>query len=363
MQSPHSKHADATADRKVRAKRQVAEFWQEACYAREKLEGSEGGRSSSTTTGKHQTSLSPNKVAMKSRCRFEEVSETAKAPLPKRNIAGRIISRAPPLPSKALAIIVEDSSTIDSSKTPTLTPHTLTDNALRKSELLLAELTALGLSDEDELENKHVHSSGEDKFCLKCGESSLSADSIFLPIHYGHKFADTVEVPVVLLDLFSETLAKCHSSQSLTQCSSEFETQTPEPEPEAKTSSVEDLNNADGTITPSTCLSSPPRSTSPHVSPRVSVRQVDTLGPPRSVRRAASPKISVQRQHSGIASQFQKASQVAKASVQVCQQVSTVSPQIQSVPVQITLPVQTPRGCKSYTIQHTVTVTSTITFN
>jgi hypothetical protein len=99
----------------------------------------------------------------------------------------------------------------DTAKTPTLTPHTLTETALRKSEDLLSQLAALGLSLDEEV--------GEE-----AGSSSISTDGQ-LPLHneydeeseahespvrrsMGSGPTDTVEVPVALLNMFVETWTK-----------------------------------------------------------------------------------------------------------------------------------------------------------
>jgi len=169
-------------------------------------------RSCCTATAKRQASpsLDTNKQA------YEASTKVPASTDCKSSNTSQCSRVVPALPLKSLTSCPDDMYGM----TPTLTPHTLTDNALRKSELLIAELTALGFSDEDEAssaennaESQNANAGSTDALCMNLSTQPLaSSETPVLP--GGRKRAETVEVPVVLLDLFSETFTKHHKLQS-----------------------------------------------------------------------------------------------------------------------------------------------------
>jgi len=236
------------------------------------------------------------------------------------------------------------------SKTPTLTPHALTDIALRKSELLLAQLSALGLSD-DELGCKY--NANEDKDSLSRSFCLQSAPSLGSSIS---------EVPVVLLDLCSETLSNAktieqwefpepHSepeSEELSTTASSSIIDGLEPESE-DLSTMEGLSSSDGSSALTSCLPSPCRDE--EVTPdKVKSAQG------RRVQRASSVTVTAHRLH-GLELPQQKVVSLGHPILQVCQKVSARGA---CFPVQVTVETPMGRGC---TVQHTVTITSTVKFH
>jgi len=194
----------------------------------------------------------------------------------------RPAAKAASLPAKALVGCLDDSICSSPTKTPTLTPCS---RALRKSELLLAELSALGLSDEDnsgitENEPGSVFSTCEDFAPLKSACSSPARSptrASLLP-----RKSDTVEVPVALLDMFVDTWSKyrnldLESTPKGEAFDGDTSCGTQEPEPEmisskassADPSAVDECGSSTHTFTFCASTASPETAESP-ASPRLS---------------------------------------------------------------------------------------------
>lgn len=257
-------------------------------------------------------------------------------------------TKVPALPLKSVVRLPDDGT----GKTPTLTPHTLTDIALKKSELLLAEMTAMGLLDEEDVGKKHVEAAdnaADDAFCLDLACQTPTGDSTARQSEL--KLGETVEVPVVLLNLFSETLTKFSNSLKLGSLSSptKKDAEVNESEPEAEdlsspssTTAYEDSTHC--STTPNTSLFSPREPASPCSS------TAKFAEPPR-MKSAAPPG--------------RKSLPAAQSTLQFHQQ---LSPRIQGGSMRIPnvtsrVRLEAPLGCKSCTLQQTVTVTNTVHFH
>jgi hypothetical protein len=89
------------------------------------------------------------------------------------------------------------SASREKSKEPAMSSDALTDKALRKSEELLAEMVALGLSDEDDPHRAAF----ESKLSVDTTDDSICPSPTSQPSHVALKGnLDTVEMPVVLVD-------------------------------------------------------------------------------------------------------------------------------------------------------------------
>lgn len=221
------------------------------------------------------------------------------------NATKSLTRTAPSLPLKSLAqVCVAEESKTPASKTPTCNSLELTDTVLRKSEMLLAELTASLIEcDKDEF-CLHRH---EDLQSMLDEEESWSSSSCSSPIAQPvvSTLPDTVEVPLSLLDMFSTTLSNYQNmtaskvgrfSMQSFDSSESSETQAPEgSEPElSETDAPETPNTPEGFSattscqTASRCMSPQPDSgRSLTTTPLISLRAP-------SVRRAASSTISPQ---------------------------------------------------------------------
>jgi len=322
------------------------------------LRGGGGGQRAAERDSKKVRHMQPVVAATKSCISSSPkacVAEKENTPCAVKPVArSRFVRVAPPLPLECLVHRPDLADT--NSKTPTLTPHALTDIALRKSELLLAQLSALGLSD-DEFGCKCDANEDQDSlsrsFCLQSAPSSASSIS---------------EVPVVLLDLFSETLSNAktidqwefpepHSepeSEELSTTASSsmidgLEPESEEPSIAASLSTMDGLSSSDGSSAATSCLPSP-------------CRDVEvTLDKDRCIQgHSVQPKSSVrvtEHRPNGVALPQQKAVSLGRPILQICQKVSARGT---CFPVQVTVETPMGRGC---TVQHTVTITSTVKFH
>jgi hypothetical protein len=182
-------------------------------------------------------------LATKRKKQQEEASEKAKAApaseqradSTSRSVAQSAVI-APTLPVRSLAAGLEGTDTQMSclDKTPSgkfscpdATPTAaapVVDNMLRKSELLLAELTALGLADQTPTAAA-LGDSAKDDFCFACDteeeDEHSTADDEFsselpqLAVNAESALTKTIEVPVALLDMFNETLLGYRQLQAL----------------------------------------------------------------------------------------------------------------------------------------------------
>lgn len=370
-----------------------------------------GGRACSTAAPKRRASPPARASAMRTQKKLmggggSQKAETQSTSVP--NESESCTSIVPMLPLRAVEPLPEDMS----SRTPTLTPHALTDVVLRKSELLLAELAALGLSDElqddagtkeCERSNKRMRSlTSEDAFCLKATCSTPTSDAALRCSE--HKLSETVEVPVVLLNLFSETLSKY---RSMVQCSPSSKTNGIAEHEFAELGAADGLGSTcsstmyeDGTAgstTPNTSLSSPRVLTSPSAA---SCAESTVTLPPAVAKRAAPPAVNRAAPNPSRktlpatvpkwAQDANKNTGTQSSHFQVYQQ---LSPRLQSGSLQVPhgtshvkvevggslqvphggslqmphatshVKVEAPLGCRSCTIQQTVTVTSSIHFH
>lgn len=275
----------------------------------------------------------------------------------KEDVRTAPVVQAPSLPLRAISL-ASCVTTDSSNKTPTMTPHTLTDIALKKSEHLLAELAALGLTLEEddkaavthgetEPEPEDDQSSGnEHDFCL-----DATPTSSLVVANRGQKRADTVEVPVVLLDLFSETLSKYHALVASPQNNAKPEAEIPI----AKTrladtvspsaSTTDDSLSGLGAYSLAGSITTPRESSSNLGSRSMPLPSTSTFKA-HGYPQPCSPRM---HRHAWVNPS------IAQANIQLHQ------PQVQmqgsiAAPVKVEIPY----GCRSCTIQQTFTVTSTV---
>jgi hypothetical protein len=280
------------------------------------------------------------------------------------------VVQAPSLPLKALSF-ASGAARETSSKTPTMTPCTLTDIALKKSENLLAELAALGLASEDEgeagvargerePEPEDEHSNGKEyDFCL-----DNTPTSSLVVARRGPKHTDTVEVPVVLLDLFSETLSKYHALVTSPQNKAKRESEVPIAKISLADTISSDASTTDASTTDDIVVGTGTSShtgslITPTASPFSRSGSLSMPLPGTSSFKAygyaqpSSPNMHGQIFNS--AGIFGSIPSIAQASMQLSQ------PQVQmQAPVAAPVRLEIPHGCRSCTIQQTFTVTSTV---
>lgn len=251
-----------------------------------------------------------------------------------------------------------------SSKTPTMTSLALTETALRKSELLLAEFATLDLSDTgvkdkcEDLESAMTEESCPNSLCLSPRVESVSSD---LP--------DTIEVPVALLESFAETCSHFCNQQSLSACeanvcdrSESGEAHAADPKArsgsESEVSStrasscMDDVGSAEGSVghaSPPTslqrpllrCLSPPRESVQP---PTITKRWLSPCA-----RRAVSPTISQQRWNAN--AMLGRALPPVHVNPRMCRQASP----------RTSFPTLLPKvGSCKIEVQQTITVTNTV---
>lgn len=295
----------------------------------------------------------------------DEVADPVQTRDSKKGVHTASVVQVPTLPLKALSL-ASCVSRETGNKTPTMTPHTLADIALQKSEVLLAELAALGLTSEDdneaqvaygnrEPEPEDEHSNGkEDAFCL-----DTTPTSSLVLARQGRKHTDTVEVPVVLLDLLSETLSKYHSLVTSPQNKTKPESQIPI----AKTHLADTASSGTSTTDDSTIWtgirSLEGSFTSPTASSFSESGSKSLPLPGTSTFKAyghAQPSSpSMRGQICNTAGRFGGHPSAAPANIQLHQ------PQVQvHAPVAASVRLEIPHGFRSCTIQQTFTVTSTV---
>merc|ERR1719478_900836 len=184
-------------------------------------------------------------------------------------------SPAPLLPKIVLMSISDDGT----SKTPTCTPHTLADMALMKSEMLLAELAALGLSAEDE---RDVTEKEADDTQASEGYKSCPKSGFASPVT--PKVTFDVDTPIALLNLFEKTV----KLQPLGMIAS-WDNSSPEPEPEAisttDASTTDELSISVGSIADGSSLGTPLTSQRSSQSPQTDCRVLPTVA-----KRLQSPR-------------------------------------------------------------------------
>jgi hypothetical protein len=285
------------------------------------------------------------------------------------------VQATPVLPSKALSFesssVTRDASS-KTPKTPTMTPHTLTDIALKKSELLLAELAGLGLTSEGddkaevargerEPEPEDGQSSGkDDAFCLDTTPTSSSALA-----RCGQKHIDTVEVPVVLLDLLSEITSEYQSLVTAPQNKAKPESDLSSAKIKladtvsSGASTTDDSTGGScvcslgGSLTaPAASRSSCSRSGPGSVSRSLPLHGTSTF---KSYGYVQPPSPSMRGQSLNSTGRFGVNPSIAHTNIQLYQ------PQVQmQAPVAAPVRLEIPHGCRSCSIQQTFTVTSTV---
>lgn len=211
----------------------------------------------------------------------------------------------------------------------------------------------------------------DDAFHLQSSCSSPSGQSSLVPALCGFvSDADTVEVPVALLDMFMDTWRKYRKLDSLSTSEAKdadeiesCETQTSEPEPKkdmlssgassAGSTTADDMCSTQGSVTSPSASSFSEMPTSPCWSPRCA-RAVSPWGPRRTmpprIGRAPSPQRiqQIQKEHP---------IQRRMSCPFVHANLPATSPMVVSMDV--------PAGCRavSCTVQQTVTITNTLIFN
>jgi len=157
----------------------------------------------------------------------------------------------------------ESSVEIDSAKTPPMSPNALTDQALERSEALLAELKALGLGLGEE--NETSLAAGE--LPPNLPERQASRDSMISLV----KQTESMEVPFAVLDVFAETWCKYRQLQTALDPAEATDKKVPsksyrvkdvkyrhqlEPEPETTPIEESAASESDPDSLSSTCASS-----------------------------------------------------------------------------------------------------------
>lgn len=261
------------------------------------------------------------------------------------------------LPLKSLASCPEEvSGSRLSLATTTLTPHALTDTALRKSEVLLAQLSALGLNtDKNGFYLEEVeHEEAADEGIYQMPKSDCSSPKSWAALT--PKATDTVEVPVVLLDMFVETWSKYRKlhlssgSQAKEADGAEScETHLSEPEPEVSSAKASDDASSTRTSQASDAAEDLASLPSPQMSasscPSGALSPLSGLGSPSPPRiLCASSPIHSKQMRDGNAMQFRRSCPLVQANLQGGRSHVACRP-------------------VSCTVQQTVTITNTVHFH
>jgi hypothetical protein len=252
-----------------------------------------------------------------------------------------------------------------SAESPSPTAHAITDVALRKSEVLLAKMVALGLADHDEVGSAEDEHEDAVSTIAAMSESACSSPRSFpiLPSTTS-KTTDTVEVPAALLDLFVETWARHRNVQldaeGVDRCRP-YHDHVAEPKSkritsQASSTTIDGLSSADDascwssagcsvsvpSLAPASCSSSV---ASPRMSPRKTLGERQILGERHSLLESGP-----QDRRASCASLIQSP---ILGHRQILRQAAPA------------IAVESRAGCRpvSCTVQQTVTITHTVHFN
>jgi len=330
---------------------------------------------------------------------LEDKSTLSTAPQsqPCKSAAGVGVS-VPVLPLKALAEASELDGASSRRKFEEMTPHGLTDRALKKSELLLAELSALGLSDEVDFGvptcvREDSESSDEEVSSLASSLSPAGRSSSLARLQL-NDFAGKAASPLICVDLHTDKCPTyptllCSSPWPVTKSSSECTascqtTQPHEPEPEMfpsfSSSNLDDVLPLESSLglcswqaqaSPLCRAAASPWESSPRAAPptfakgNVSPRVAQGIAPPR-VSQCAPPAIRQQSRGESVADRRKSLPATYAPGANRYTQVSqAISPRPPTSPLLMAGPkvaVDVPAGCRpvACSVEQTITIQKNI---